>query len=248
MKIKNVILFFIAIFAIPFHTWSSEKESSGIPTVIHFVYGIWDTTPMPEYYAKTIQLWKKQGWKVKLWNKTDIENLLSRPEYQGYQETYNQLPRNIQKADFIRYLIVYDQGGFYFDLDCRPSTFSLLDELSPILSSSPDIFFIGREHPPKRLDGMLKRRIANFAFGTRAKSSLLEKILELATQRCAQYPGPIIADSEVLYTTGPHCVSDIINYTEEPFTLIKNTKDYLQHTCTGTWREFKDKGKRKKRS
>ena len=54
--------------------------------------------------------------KYKMWNKKDIELLLV-DKYPEYIDLYNEFKYDIQRADFIRYIILYEYGGIYIDCD-----------------------------------------------------------------------------------------------------------------------------------
>ena len=44
----------------------------------HFVYGLWDNGNIPEKFLNTMKLWEQQGWKVKLWNRDMVNELLDK--------------------------------------------------------------------------------------------------------------------------------------------------------------------------
>ena len=54
--------------------------------------------------------------KYKMWSKKDIELLLV-DKYSEYIDLYNEFRYDIQRADFIRYIILYEYGGIYIDCD-----------------------------------------------------------------------------------------------------------------------------------
>ena len=54
--------------------------------------------------------------KYKMWNKKDIELLLV-DKYPEYIDLYNEFRYDIQRADFIRYIILYEYGGVFIDCD-----------------------------------------------------------------------------------------------------------------------------------
>ena len=76
------------------------------------------------------------SWEYKLW--TDQDNIaLVTHEAPQWLRLYNALPRNIMRADMIRYIILVLKGGMYLDLDYeffRP--FGLLDEKLVLPSES----------------------------------------------------------------------------------------------------------------
>ena len=66
-------------------------------------------------YIKTIKKFHTD-WEYKLWGEKDV-NLFLDSIPQKYKNTYNKFKLIHQKVDFIRYLILYYQGGAYIDLD-----------------------------------------------------------------------------------------------------------------------------------
>lgn len=86
-----------------------------IPKKIH---QIWQHGDVPEKYIAFQNKVKElhPEWEYKLWNEDD--NLaLVKSHFPDFFETYIGLPRNIMRADMIRYLIMYQVGGVYLDLD-----------------------------------------------------------------------------------------------------------------------------------
>ncbi len=89
--------------------------------------------------AKTAEIppkWQKFQWRLKelhpdwtyrLW--TDADNLaFVTAEYPDFLPVFQGLPRNIMRADVIRYLLMHRLGGMYMDLDYEMlKPFDLLD-------------------------------------------------------------------------------------------------------------------------
>jgi mannosyltransferase OCH1-like enzyme len=86
-----------------------------IPKIIHQT---WKTTEVPakyvDYQKKLIAL--HPDWEYRLW--TDDDNTaFVKQHFPDFYSTYIGLPKNIMRADVIRYLIMYKIGGLYLDLD-----------------------------------------------------------------------------------------------------------------------------------
>lgn len=228
------------------------NAGSQIPNTAHFCYGLWDDDGLPPFFEQTIAEWKKQGWAVSLWGRKAVDELLSKyPELQNLCSTFN---RKVQKADLARYLIIYEHGGFYFDLDCRPEAHSLLQDLQKPNMNASAIFFIEcyitpefaeksrgipiRQGRPEDLE-----RIANFAFGAEAGHPVLWHTLELLQQRCKAYPTHN-GDYDILYKTGPDCITDCVHAEKKLYNAfdvkILEHSPYMKHVCTGTWRNDQD--------
>jgi len=96
---------------------STTPRISTIPKIIHQT---WKTDEIPDkwkpYAASWQQLCKEHGWEYVLW--TDEKNRAFIAEhYPWFLEKYDSYPQNIQRADAIRYFILYHYGGVYSDLD-----------------------------------------------------------------------------------------------------------------------------------
>jgi mannosyltransferase OCH1-like enzyme len=94
--------------------------------LVHQIYGIFDDgiplKDIPIFYEnvkKTKAFCKKQGYKHKMWDLKKCVELVKKdfPQYLALWKAFT-LP--IQRADFIRYLILYKHGGIYVDCDIHP--------------------------------------------------------------------------------------------------------------------------------
>ena len=100
-----------------------------IPKIIHQIWFSWKTNEIPakhlEYQKKLIDL--HPDWEYKLWR--DEENYeFVKQNYPDFYPTFMALPKNIMRADIIRYLIMAKVGGLYLDLDYEMlKPFDLLD-------------------------------------------------------------------------------------------------------------------------
>tara|TARA_R100000655_G_scaffold31166_1_gene62574 strand:+ start:6351 stop:7043 length:693 start_codon:yes stop_codon:yes gene_type:complete len=92
---------------------------------IHQVYGVFndgkklEDIPIFNHQVKrTIEYCTRYNINYKMWNNTMCNELINK--YPQYKELYDNFKQPIQKADFIRYLILYDEGGIYIDCDVCP--------------------------------------------------------------------------------------------------------------------------------
>tara|TARA_R110000824_G_scaffold9011_4_gene40760 strand:- start:5585 stop:6235 length:651 start_codon:yes stop_codon:yes gene_type:complete len=92
---------------------------------IHQVYGVFDDgvllEDIPAYHnqvTKTKQYCKTNDIAYKMWDKSKCDDLIQK--YPQYKDFYYDMRLPIQRADFIRYLILYDEGGIYVDCDISP--------------------------------------------------------------------------------------------------------------------------------
>jgi mannosyltransferase OCH1-like enzyme len=241
-----------------FHIRAMPKLKTLIPFDAHFVFGLWSKGDLPSHFRETMDAWDAQGWRTHLWNKQSCELLLLK--YPEYKTLYESFTRNVQKADFIRYLIVYDCGGAYFDLDCVPEKISLKEKIISKWTKRQSIYFVEHVMPetwshqtvslfPIR-DGVPEytERLSNFAFAAIKGHFSIKRILEKVVERCEEHPRPVKdADYFVLYTTGPSALTRAIQKLRErtsieQLTIVpdQETNELMTHKCTGTWRRNAD--------
>lgn len=119
----------------------------------------------------------------------------------------------IQRFDFFRYLAIYDQGGFYFDLDVLLS------------SSLADLLKSGCVFPFERLTWSRHMReqlgmdweTSNYAFGAAPQhpfiGAVIQNCVRAQTDRAWMMeplrglPWPLREELEVIYSTGPGLIS-----------------------------------------
>tara|TARA_R110002050_G_scaffold11608_3_gene39015 strand:- start:3633 stop:4259 length:627 start_codon:yes stop_codon:yes gene_type:complete len=85
--------------------------------------------PMPDLY-KTLQekvkkFSKKNNYTYKLWNLSMINSLINK--YPKLKPLFNNVRYEIMKVDMLKFLILYDKGGLYLDLDIEPKLKKLKD-------------------------------------------------------------------------------------------------------------------------
>jgi len=92
-----------------------------IPKIIHQT---WKTKQIPDRFVRFVHSWKSHhpSWEYRLWD--DNENLhFMKTCFPWFLPVYNNYSLNIQRADAVRYFILYHHGGVYVDIDfdcCRP--------------------------------------------------------------------------------------------------------------------------------
>jgi len=106
---------------------------------------------------------KKNGIDYQLWDKEAINELLH-DKYPEWIEFYDNFRHEIQQVDFIRYLILYDQGGVYVDCDVAP-----IGDMSDLFKMNE--FFVKWNDDKKELP-------YNAVLGSVPKSKLYEDIFK----------------------------------------------------------------------
>ncbi|MBL4672306.1 MAG: FkbM family methyltransferase [Arenicella sp.] len=161
-----------------------------IPKIIHQT---WKTDQVPSEWTAFAQSWRRHhpNWKYKLWSNADGAEFVEQ-FYPHFSRTYFAYSRDIQRADAIRYLLIYHYGGLYVDLDfeCLQSLDSLLDSDKLVIGLEP------REHAR---DQALDQLLCNALFASQPGSAFLKAVIDF-----------LITDDthagihdDVLNTTGP---------------------------------------------
>ena len=89
-----------------------------IPKIIHQIW--WQGHEnIPKKMLENKITWKLNHKKYTfiLWDKYLFEKLLAKLNISILNEIYNDLPKMIQKIDFCKYVILYNYGGIYVDID-----------------------------------------------------------------------------------------------------------------------------------
>lgn len=93
-----------------------------IPKIIHQTYK--SLEQLPKVWKETPNSWKYKNpeWEYKFWSDEDNRNLV-KTNFPWFLSTYDSYQYPIQRADAIRYMILYTYGGMYSDMDifCRKS-------------------------------------------------------------------------------------------------------------------------------
>jgi mannosyltransferase OCH1-like enzyme len=98
-----------------------------IPRQIHQVFLTFSENPKtledyPVFVSqkeKTMKHCKEYGIDYKFWSEKDCNELV-KTKYPHYDDFYHSMRYGVQRVDFIRYLILYEYGGLYIDLDICP--------------------------------------------------------------------------------------------------------------------------------
>jgi mannosyltransferase OCH1-like enzyme len=118
-----------------------KESEDAIPKIIHQT---WKTNDVPEHWKSSHDEWlsfdKNGQWTYLLWTDEMNRELVSQL-YPWFLEKYDQYADNIQRADVIRYFILYTYGGIYCDLDIKPKKsflklFQLYEEEDIVIAKS----------------------------------------------------------------------------------------------------------------
>jgi len=90
------------------------------PKIIHQCYGFWDSK-IPVHIQHRIEKWKilHPNYTYIMWDKKKSRELIKK-YFNWFLSVYDNYSYPIQKADAIRYFILYKYGGIYCDVDLEP--------------------------------------------------------------------------------------------------------------------------------
>lgn len=243
-----------------------ECFNGAVPKVLHRTL-LWDKE-IPKDIFPLYDKFNKQnsGWEVKLWKSDDAYKLLDK---YGFRELYDSYTVKVQKADFIRYLIIYDQGGCYcdFDIKCQEAGYKL-DNIKDLHDKVPHTLTLVTEFcrgkmknkeefcSPRRIINRYRsdepeyHRIANYFLMASPKSEPLWDLIKMTVDRASL---KVKTQYDILYTTGPALVSTFCDKRKknkkknrEKFDINIIHEKYVDHTSFGSWRDQvpRMKGKR----
>lgn len=193
-----------------------------IPKVLHFIWI--GPKPFPEDSIRNVESWKKRhpDWIMKFWT-DDLDrpcpvegmekHLISEIRFFKLKDYLKKTSNYAEKADLLRYEIIYNEGGTYVDHDVK--CYLPFD----IFHSHFD-FYVGLENPHSNKGTKTKVFPCNCLFGARPGHPILgETILEVVKRWKAVeklYPGEGRSNT----------FNRVINRTFHAFTLA--TKRFLQ--------------------
>lgn len=171
-----------------------------IPKIVHQIYGIFndniELNDIPCFKTNTDltkDYCKNNGYEYRMWNLKDCEELICE-YYPEYIDLWSEFRLPIQKADFIRYLILHHYGGFYVDCDVHP-----INNLDDLLHQ---VFFFVCWNNDK------KRKPYNAVMGATPKCHLFITICNDIIERVEEKQSMKIYDKWVgrlvFQTTGHH--------------------------------------------
>ena len=124
-----------------------------------------DIKPFYKCYKHNKEYCKKNNIQYKLWSRKMVERLLEKPKNKEFKKLYYDFDQDIMRIDFGRYLILWNYGGLYIDLDIciikNKSIKSLFDK---------DYFFVKWNDDKRNLP-------YNAVLGTQKETDLYKEIL-----------------------------------------------------------------------
>ena len=184
-----------------------------IPKIIHQT---WKSTEIPYHFVEWVKSWKEKhpDWTYMFWTDEGARQLIADkhpdllPYYDGYLE-------NIRRADAMRYVILYEYGGVYADLDVESllPLDTIARKYSCFLPQEP------YEHPV--MDNNFEHLVINAFLACKSKHPLMKKLMDNLPTFFHMW--------NVLDSTGPHYVTLIYRQyiTESQLTPTDDDGVYL---------------------
>ena len=101
----------------------TKKKKTKKKKIIHQIFfnigkgELKDIQPFYKCYKHNKEYCKKNNIQYKLWSRKQVEKLLEKPKNKEFKQLYYDFDQDIMRIDFGRYLILWNFGGIYIDLD-----------------------------------------------------------------------------------------------------------------------------------
>ena len=198
-----------------------QNGSKYIPKKIHQIL-IRDGDKIPEHFAKNINYIKNlnKGWEHYLYNEDDIVKYLEKNYPKNILIAYQKINPDYRaaRADFFRYLVIYKEGGAYFDIKSAMKT-----QLDSILKTD-DEYILAHWSCPSVRTIWENNKIARYRLNTelgefqqwhvisRPGHPYLKNVIDNILKNIETY-NPVIdgtGKTGVFYVTGPYVYTDSI--------------------------------------
>ena len=179
-----------------------------IPKIIHQT---WKTYDVPEEWWDCVNSWKAHhpDWEYRLWTDDESESFVAR-HYPDFLSTFQNYPYGIQRADAIRYLVLYQLGGVYADLD-----YECLQPLDPLLEGHTAV--IGMEPDEHAAISKVEHMICNALMASEPGHPFMASVIE----HLKRATHGTVADFDILSTTGPLMLNEVYAaYSGRDLTLL----------------------------
>ncbi|KAK3282394.1 hypothetical protein CYMTET_9863 [Cymbomonas tetramitiformis] len=164
--------------------------------------------------AHTTWTEENPGYQLRYWSMNDARRYLASRHPPIYLRTFDCMRAYATKADFFRYTLLHDEGGWYSDWKQVCLKTGLLDSL--LATGKRDFFFFDTLREDLRRRG---RRVMNAFFGTEGKSLILKSAIERSilniARRSYDYPN-------VLHVAGPGMLGEVYARGEHQTNISKH--------------------------
>lgn len=177
-----------------------------IPRIIH---QLWKTDAIPVRWQEAVHSVKRlhRGWDYRLWTDSEMD-LHVRTNHPELYPIFAQFDRHIMRVDVFRYVLMYDFGGLYCDLDyefVRPFDYG---DAQVVLSLEYDQSY-----------GDDEDQVANYIFASVPRHGLWKDILE-----DVRFNPPVARTApEVCIATGPRLITRVFFRNRERYPAVNLT-------------------------
>lgn len=172
-----------------------------IPRIIHQIYE--DPVGPPEYLLNMATTWKRYhpAWEYRFWNRLAIQQLM-KTHFPKLLPSYRDFPLDVQRWDAIRYLVLYQYGGLYVDMD-----YECMEPLDSLLHNATCC--IGLEPKAHASTYAMSFIVGNALIASIPRHPFLKKVIDAVfsiKKECLPVSG-----MQVLKTTGPFMITRLYN-------------------------------------
>ena len=200
-----------------------------IPKIIHQTWkSIGEMSPEHRHYRRTCQVknpwW--EGWEHKFYTDADCRAVIEE-ERPDLLKIYDGYPKNIQRYDMWRAVVVQAHGGFYADIDM------LFEKSLTELCSSSCV-----------IPHEFRTTIGNYMFAAEPDHPFINNIIDEMAVRSQM---PIKLETDVYKTTGPILWTEVYrSFPDKELIRVlpgayhasaqQGFGDWAKHVCSGTWK------------
>eukprot|EP01043_Picozoa_sp_COSAG02_P020557 COSAG02_NODE_1018_length_15181_cov_18.026389_6_plen_528_part_00 len=204
-----------------------------VPRILHQT---WKTSDIPEELTKYTASWRRYNpdWEFRFWNDTQGLELIEQ-HYPWFYKHIGKFKSGVEKADIMRYFILYHHGGVYADLDME-----CLRPWEPLLRRHDQSFqcVLGAEpHQHAQKQGSRNMLVCNammfsapgHPFWEEVFNKLLDRVPELGNAAGGEWVSPVDTTGPVmlteLYESQPTSYRDVAVYPSVAFYPLKDNHD-----------------------
>eukprot|EP00892_Ulva_mutabilis_P010532 jgi/Ulvmu1/7851/UM004_0082.1 len=229
---------FSPVFSAPIHDTFNRDEALHleqlIPKVVHQTAKSVDGLSAGVNALRQTWMRLNPAWEVRLWDDAHCKEFV-RQEFPEYLAAYNGLAKNVERADFFRYLVVLRFGGVYADIDTE-CTQPLDEAIRP-----DDALLVGWEGEEPSWERLMNRHFARYrqvqqwffaaAPGHPALRRVCDHIAAHYRHRFSEY-----SNIDTLERTGPGAWTDAVLSTAREHAPMVSSSNRVQlprsqHAC-----------------
>ncbi len=219
-----------------------------IPRIIHQT---WKSRDLPADFQVYQQSWINHhpDWQYRFYDDNNCRSFV-KESYPDLLDIYDNYPKQIQRIDMFRYLIIHTYGGLYADMDMECHK-----PLDSLLSNKTIVFSIEAHLTARRQQELGYKesyQIANCIFAAAPAQAFFDKIIEKLREMASE---PVNGNNDVEDTTGPRMLTRLIDSLEsnerKEIVILKqlylmstgypdifpfNLRMHARHHNAGTWK------------